>query len=50
MVLFAGLRGKLENNKHVPESFKGVPITLVTASILSLSFMAFSGMVDGIFA
>lgn len=50
MVLFAGLRGKLENNNHIPESFKGVPITLVTASILSLSFMAFSGMVDGIFA
>lgn len=50
MVLFAGLRGKLENNKLVPEAFKGAPITLVTASILSLSFMGFSGMVDGIFA
>ena len=50
MVLFAGLRGRLENNTHIPESFKGIPITLVTASILSLSFMGFSGMVDGIFA
>ncbi len=50
MVLFAGLRGKLENNKLIPEPFKGAPITLVTASILSLSFMGFSGMVDGIFA
>lgn len=50
MVLFAGLRGKLENNNLVPEAFKGAPITLVTASILSLSFMGFSGMVDGIFA
>ncbi|HIW39767.1 MAG TPA: electron transport complex subunit RsxA [Candidatus Eubacterium pullicola] len=50
MVLFAGLRGRLENNKLVPEAFKGAPITLVTASILSLSFMGFSGMVDGIFA
>ena len=50
MLLFAGLRGKLENNNLIPESFKGMPITLVTASILSLSFMAFSGMVDGIFA
>ena len=50
MVLYAGLRGKLENNKLVPEAFKGAPITLVTASILSLSFMGFSGMVDGIFA
>lgn len=50
MVLFAGLRGKLENNSLIPECFKGVPITLITASILSLSFMGFSGMVDGIFA
>ncbi len=50
MVLFAGLRGKLEKNTLIPESFKGIPITLVTASILSLSFMGFSGMVDGIFA
>lgn len=50
MVLFAGLRGKLENNKHVPASFQGVPITLVTAAVLSLSFMAFAGLVDGIFA
>lgn len=50
MVLFAGLRGKLEKNTLIPEAFKGIPITLVTASILSLTFMGFSGMVDGIFA
>ena len=49
MVLFAGLREKLESNDSIPECFKGVPITLVTASILSMSFMAFSGVVDGIF-
>ena len=50
LILFAGLRGRLENNDSIPESFKGIPITLVTASILSLAFMGFSGMVDGIFA
>ena len=50
LILFAGRRGKLENNDIIPESFKGIPITLVTASILSLAFMGFSGMVDGIFA
>lgn len=50
MVLFAGLRGKLENCKMVPVSFQGIPITLVTASILSLSFMGFSGVVEGLFA
>lgn len=50
MVLFAGLRGKLEDCKLVPVSFQGIPITLVTASILSLSFMGFSGVVEGLFA
>lgn len=50
MILFAGLRGKLENCKLVPVAFQGVPITLVTASILSLSFMGFSGVVEGLFA
>ena len=50
MLLFAGMRGKLENCKMVPEPCQGVPITLITASILSLSFMGFSGVVEGLFA
>lgn len=45
MIIFSGMRSKLENNKLIPESFKGVPITLVSASILSLAFMGFSGLV-----
>ena len=49
MVLFAGLRGKLEECKQIPECFQGIPITLITASILSLSFMGFSGVIDGLF-
>jgi electron transport complex protein RnfA len=49
MMLFAGLRGKLEECKQIPECFQGIPITLITASILSLSFMGFSGVIDGIF-
>lgn len=49
MVLFAGLRQKLENCHRIPVAFQGIPITLVTASILSLSFMGFSGVVEGIF-
>lgn len=49
MVLFAGIREKLENSKGIPECFQGVPIMLISASILSMSFMAFSGVVDGIF-
>ena len=49
MVLFAGVRGKMENCKGIPECFQGIPITLVAAAILSMSFMGFSGVVDGIF-
>lgn len=45
MVLFAGLREeKLWDESGVPEPFKGVPIILVSATIMSLSFMGFTGM------
>ena len=45
MVLFAGLREQLEL-ANVPTSFEGVPIALITASLLAMAFMGFSG-VDG---
>jgi len=48
MVIFAGVRVRIENNNY-PKAFVGVPIILVSASILSLSFMGFSGVVEGIF-
>ena len=44
MVLFAGIREHLSLS-DVPKSFRGVPIALVTAGILALAFMGFSGMV-----
>ena len=44
MVLFAGVRGKLENEDGVPYAFRGVPLTLITAAMLSLGFMGFSGL------
>ena len=45
MVLFAGVREeKLWNDEGVPVAFKGVPMVLVSATILSLSFMGFSGL------
>ena len=46
MVLFAGVRGKLET-ADIPESLKGLPITLIAASLVSLSFLGFSGIVEG---
>ena len=45
MIIFSGMRSKLEGNNAIPESFKGVPITLVTAAFLSLGFMGFGGLV-----
>lgn len=44
LVLFSGVRSKLET-ADIPDTFKGIPSTLIAASIVSLSFMAFSGIV-----
>ena len=48
MYLFAGVRSRIETNDY-PEAFKGVASTLVAASIVSLSFLGFSGLVSGLF-
>ena len=47
MVLFAGLREQLEL-ANVPKSFEGVPIALITASLLAMAFMGFSGVDCGL--
>ncbi len=44
LLLFSGVRMKLETC-DIPDAFKGVPITFVSASIVALSFMGFAGMV-----
>lgn len=46
MVLFAGVRKKMEDC-NVPEFLKGLPITLIAASLVSLSFLGFSGIIEG---
>ena len=48
MVLFAGVRSRLEES-NVPKCFRGLPITLVAASIVSLSFVGFGGIVENLF-
>ena len=48
LLIFSGVRSRVEK-ADVPETFKGVPATLIAASIVSVSFMSFSGMVEGIF-
>ena len=49
MVLFCGVRQRVED-ADPPQSFKGLPITLVAAAITSLSFMGFGGLVENIIA
>lgn len=49
MVLFSGVRQRIEDC-DAPECFKGLPITLIAASIVSLAFFGFAGIVDNIFA
>ena len=49
MVLFAGVRSRIENCPS-PKCFKGVPITLVAASIVALAFFGFAGVVENLLA
>ncbi len=47
MVLFAGVRSRIENCP-APKSFKGLPVTLISASIVALAFYGFSGIVENL--
>ena len=49
MVLFAGVRSRMEHG-NPPKAFKGVPITLVAASIVALAFFGFAGVVENLLA
>lgn len=44
LILFAGIREQLELS-NVPKGFRGVPIALLTAGIMAMAFMGFSGLV-----
>jgi electron transport complex protein RnfA len=48
MIIFSGVRARMERC-DIPVSLHGMPITLIAAGILSLSFIGFGGMVEGIF-
>ena len=48
MVMFSGVRSTMETS-DIPENFKGLPITLIAASITSLSFMGFGGIIENLF-
>ena len=49
MVLFSGVRSRVDATDNIPKAYQGVAITLTAASICSLSFMGFTGIVDGLF-
>ena len=48
MVLFSGVRSRMENCK-ASRAFEGLPITLVAAAIVAVSFFGFTGVVDTLF-
>ena len=49
MVLFSGLRSRIDESR-VPRPFRGLAVTLIAASFISLVFMGFAGIVDKLFA
>ena len=49
MVLFSGVRSRIDET-NIPRPFRGLAVTLIAASFISLAFMGFAGIVDAIFA
>lgn len=48
LIIFAGVRERIDASE-LPKAFKGVPATLIAASIVSVTFVGFGGIVEGIF-
>ena len=49
MVLFSGMRSRIDES-DIPESFKGLPVTLVAESFISMAFFGFAGIVENLLA
>ena len=45
ILLLAGIREKLDNNPDIPELFKGFPMALFSAGLMSIAFMGFQGLI-----
>lgn len=43
IIIMAGLREKMEDN-DIPKAFRGIPIVLITAGLMSIAFMGFAGL------
>lgn len=48
MVMFSGVRERMESN-DIPKFLQGLPITLIAASLVAVSFLGFTGIVENIF-
>ena len=49
MVLFSGLRSRIDES-NIPAPFRGLAVTLIAASFISLAFMGFGGVVENLFS
>jgi electron transport complex protein RnfA len=49
MLLFAGVRSKLDDS-NAPKCFRGLPVTLIAASIVAMAFYGFAGIVENLLA
>ncbi len=49
MLLFAGVRSKLDDS-NAPKCFRGLPVTLIAASIVAMAFCGFAGIVENLLA
>ncbi len=49
MVVFSGVRSRIDESE-IPEKFRGLPVTLIAASFVSLAFFGFEGVVENLFA
>jgi electron transport complex protein RnfA len=45
IVLLAGLRERMEDNTNMPEAFRGLPISLITAGLMAIAFFGFTGLI-----
>ncbi len=48
MVVFSGVRSRIDESA-IPEKFRGLPVTLIAASFVSLAFFGFDGLVENLF-
>ncbi|WP_163195328.1 electron transport complex subunit RsxA [Clostridium thermarum] len=45
IVLMSFIRQNVDNNENIPETLRGLPITLFTACLMSIAFLGFQGLI-----